>query len=126
MSDTGNYPNRSDLRTALPAQAATGQTYGEAGRQIAAQRAVPMGAPPTEQAAPRPRPGTLGAIGRRSERPGEPVTAGAPVGPGVGPEALGVASTTGDAALDELRMIYQMFPNDDLADLLDAYSRNGF
>lgn len=125
MSDTGNYPNRSDLRGLAP-QAVTGQTYGEAGRQIAAQRAVPMAAPPTEQAAPRPRPGTLGSLTRRTERPAEPITAGAPFGPGLGPEALGVASTSGDAALDELRMIYQMYPNDDLADLLDAYGRDGF
>lgn len=126
MSDTGMYPNRSDLRNrTLAPRAATGQTYGEAGQQMAAQRAVPMGAPPTEQAA-RPRPGTIGSLTRRTERPAEPITAGAPIGPGVGPEAIGVASTTGDPALDELRMIYQMFPNDDLADLLDSYGRNGF
>jgi hypothetical protein len=27
--------------------------------------------------------------------------------------------------LEELRMIYQMFPNDDLADLIDSYTRDG-
>jgi len=45
------YPNRSDLRNPtkkLAAQAAPGQTYGEAGKQMAAQRAVPMAAPPTD------------------------------------------------------------------------------
>jgi len=107
-------------------QAATGQTYGEAGKQIAAQRAVPMGTPPTE--APqiqRPVPGTLGALTRPSERPMEPITAGAPFGMGPGPVGAGIPQPTGDSALEELRMIYQMFPNDDLADLIDSYTRDG-
>jgi hypothetical protein len=129
MSDA--YANRTDLNNAvnrIPRQAATGQTYGKATEQMEAQRAVPMGAPPTETgAAPRrPVPGTLGSLTRRSERPGEPITAGAPFGAGLGPESMGVGSATGNPAIDELRMIYQMFPNDDLADLLDAYSREGF
>jgi hypothetical protein len=107
-------------------QAATGQTYGEAGKQIAAQRAVPMGTPPTE--APqiqRPVPGTLGALTRPTERPMEPITAGAPFGMGPGPVGAGIPQPSGDNALEELRMIYQMFPNDDLADLIDSYTRDG-
>jgi hypothetical protein len=107
-------------------QAATGQTYGEAGKQMAAQRAVPMGTPPTE--APqiqRPVPGTLGALTRPSERPMEPITAGAPFGMGPSPVGAGIPQPAGDNALEELRMIYQMFPNDDLADLIDSYTRDG-
>jgi hypothetical protein len=107
-------------------QAATGQTYGEAGKQIAAQRAVPMGAPPTE--APqiqRPVPGTLGALTRPSERPMEPITAGAPFGMGPSPVGAGIPQPPGDNALEELRMINQMFPNDDLTDLIDSYTRDG-
>lgn len=76
------YPNRSDLRTAIPKQAATGQPYGEAGKQLAAQEAIPMGAPP---APPPPEPGARGPFTRPTERPDEPVTAGMPVGPGAGP-----------------------------------------
>jgi hypothetical protein len=104
-------------------QAATGQTYGEAGKQIAAQRAVPMGTPPTEVQ--RPVPGTLGSLTRPTERPMEPITAGAPFGMGPSPVGAGIPQPAGDNALEELRMIYQMFPNDDLADLIDSYTRDG-
>jgi hypothetical protein len=105
-------------------QAATGQTYGEAGKQIAAQRAVPMGAPPTE--APqiqRPVPGTLGALTRPSERPMEPITAGANFGAGPSAIAAGIPiPQSPDArAIDEIRAIAQLYGSDDLLDLLDAY-----
>jgi len=104
-------------------QAATGQTYGKATEQMNAQRAVPMGTPPTEVQ--RPVPGTLGALTRPTERPMEPITAGAPFGAGPSPVAAGIPQPSGDSALEELRMIYQMFPNDDLADLIDSYTRDG-
>jgi hypothetical protein len=107
----------------MAVQAATGQTYGKATEQRNAQRAVPMGAPPTEVQ--RPVPGTLGSLTRPTERPMEPITAGAPFGAGMGPVAAGIPQPTGDNALEELRMIFQMFPNDDLADLIDSYSRDG-
>jgi hypothetical protein len=105
-------------------QAATGQTYGEAGKQIAAQRAVPMGTPPTE--APqiqRPVPGTLGALTRPSERPMEPITAGANFGAGPNAIAAGIPiPQSPDArAIDEIRAIAQLYGSDDLLDLLDAY-----
>ena len=120
MSDIQAGTNR------VAIQAATGQTYGEAGKQIAAQRAVPMGTPPTE--APqiqRPVPGTLGSLTRPTERPMEPITAGAPFGAGPGPVGAGIPQPTGDSALEELKAIYQAYPNDDLADLIDSYSRDG-
>jgi hypothetical protein len=117
MSDIQAGTNR------VAIQAATGQTYGEAGKQIAAQRAVPMGTPPTEVQ--RPVPGTLGSLTRPTERPMEPITAGAPFGAGPSPVGAGIPQPTGDNALEELRMIYQMFPNDDLADLIDSYTRDG-
>ena len=116
MSDIQAGTNR------VAIQAATGQTYGEAGKQIAAQRAVPMGTPPTEVQ--RPVPGTLGSLTRPTERPMEPITAGAPFGAGPSPVGAGIPQPAGDNALEELRMIYQMFPNDDLADLIDSYSRD--
>ena len=129
MSDA--YANRTDLQNPaqkIARQVAPGQTYGEGAAQMRSQQAVPMGRSPVEAAPQRPRPvpGTIGALTRPTERPNEPITAGAPFGPGPGPEVMGAASVSGNAALDELRMIYQMFPNDDLADLLDAYSREGF
>ena len=104
------YPNRQDLASqpSLPARVATGQTYGKAQSQLQAQRAVPM-APPRLALAPPgaangaqvpasgpgavpgisgPMPGAAGPLHRPTERPSEPVTAGAPVGPGPGPEAV--------------------------------------
>ena len=117
MSDIQAGTNR------VAIQAATGQTYGKATEQRNAQRAVPMGTPPTEVQ--RPVPGTLGSLTRPTERPMEPITAGAPFGMGPSPVGAGIPQPAGDNALEELRMIYQMFPNDDLADLIDSYTRDG-
>jgi hypothetical protein len=122
MSDVQAGKNR------VAIQAATGQTYGEAGKQMAAQRAVPMGGAPTDvapTATPRPVPGTLGSLTRPTERPTEPITAGAPFGAGPSPMAAGMPIPTGDQALAELRAIYAMYPNDDLADLIDSATREG-
>lgn len=84
------YPNRIDLGVAkLPAVAAPGQVYGVGKQQVAAQQAVPMGAQPTPQAPPQQpagpppvQPGQFGPLDRPTERPNEPVTAGAPIGAG--------------------------------------------
>ncbi len=129
MSEMQSYPNRSDLRGGgkVARTAATGQTYGEAGRQLQAQRAVPMGQAPTEVAPqrPRPQPGSLGGLTRPSERPVEPVTAGANFGAGPNAAAAGLPVPRANNALAELRAIYQMFPNDDLLDLIDSAAREG-
>jgi hypothetical protein len=123
MSDVQAGKNR------VAIQAATGQTYGEAGKQMAAQRAVPMGRAPTDvaqTAIPRPVPGTLGSLTRPTERPTEPVTAGANFGSG--PSAMGAGipmPTSADAsAIAEIRAIAQLYASDDLLDLLDAYGND--
>lgn len=105
------YQNRADLRTQKPT-AAKNQEYGKAGAQLAAQRAVPMAGvdaalPPADTtaqahaAAAAYQMPQFGAFDRPTERPGEPLTHGAPVGPGAGPEILpGVgAPPTGMAGL---------------------------
>ena len=122
MSDTG-YSNRTDLQN-IAAKVATGQTYGVAKQQMDAQRAVPMGKSPVDVAAvQRPVPGTLGALTRPTERPTEPITAGAPFGPGPTPTAAGIPMPMSPtaSALEEIRAIAQAYGNDDLMDLLDAY-----
>lgn len=109
----------------IAAKAATGQTYGEAGKQIAAQRAVPMGAAPTDVApVQRPVPGTLGGFARPTERPMEPITAGANFGPGPNAIQAGIPMmmNSRQQAIEELRAIYSMYPTEDLADLLNAYA----
>lgn len=108
-----NYPNRTDIQQmkSLPARAAPGQTYGKAQQQLQAQKIVPMAPPrlalptpvsPSGPAGPAPAPspgagpllspgaapGAAGDLHRPSERPQEPVTAGAPIGAGPGPEAI--------------------------------------
>jgi hypothetical protein len=105
--------------------AARGQTYGKRKQQIEAQRAVPMGRSPVEttaaQAA-RPQPAAPGAFLAPTARPQEPITAGAPFGPGPGPMAAGIPMMTRmQSALDELRQAAMLSADDDLLDLLDAY-----
>lgn len=124
MSDTGNYPNRSDLRN-LTARTATGQTYGKATEQMEAQRAVPMAPPPTETVRPRVQPGGGGPLTRMSERPEEPITAGADFGPGPNSVQAGIPMAVDpDAdAIDELRAIYMAYPTPELAALINYYDR---
>ena len=103
--------------------AARGQTYGKRKEQEDAQRAVPMGRSPVE--APqvvRPRPAAPGSLTATTARPNEPITAGAPFGPGPGPMGAGIPMMTRrDSAMAELRQIAMMSGDDDLFDLLDAY-----
>jgi len=125
------YAQRTDLN--MPATAVPGQTYGEAGKQIAAQRAVPMGAPaaPVAPAATQPQPGftpgQFGPLDRPTERPNEPLTAGAPFGPGrMGGGNVYLGPRNSDPVLDELRALYATYPSDELADMLDSYLREGY
>ena len=104
--------------------AARGQTYGKAKQQMDAQRAVPMGRSPVEaQAAQaqRPRPNAAGSLTAPTTRPNEPITAGAPFGPGPGPAQAGilpVAPSEGDV-IATLQYLNQMYPNSDLENLID-------
>jgi hypothetical protein len=119
------YPNRSDLRNPagkIAAQAATGQTYGEAGKQIAAQQAVPMGTSPTSTPQPiqpvnRPTPGNIVNLAAPTERPQDVM---APV-MNSSPMVLPMS----DPVLDELDVLYKMYPNDDLASLISALKYSG-
>lgn len=119
-----SYPNRTDLPTAPDPGAGTfkGQPYGAATAQAQVQGATPpgggQGAPPATAGPPGPVPGSLGEFSRPTERPGEPVTAGLDIGAGPGPEALGMTKTTDPVAL-QLRALYQKYPMQELAELLD-------
>lgn len=122
------YSNRSDLRNPagkIAKQAAKGQPYGEAGKQMQAQQAVPMAQAPTDTA-PRIQPGQLGSLTRPTERPEEPVTAGASFGPGPTPRTEMMVPRNNDPVLIELRAMYEMYPSDELADLLESYVREGY
>jgi hypothetical protein len=67
-----------------PELVASGGAYGERQAMEGIQAGADM-----QGAAPAPRPP---AMGDPTANPGEPVTAGAALGPGIGPEAAGIAS----------------------------------
>lgn len=123
-----DYPNRSDLRGGkVPKMAATGQTYGEAGKQLAAQTAVPMAAQPAqpEVMAPTPpvqMPGQITDLTGSTNRPNEPLTAGMNFGPGPGSEVFGAISrpapgSNADLA-ERVRAVASLYPNPALLQLL--------
>lgn len=129
------YPNRSDLRN--PAQkvakmTAKGQTYGEATKQMRAQQAVPVSSAPTEPQptqAPAPMPGSLGEFTRGTERPDEPATFGSMVGPGPGPEALGIGPTVPPIGskrdlVERVRAIADVYPSPVLLMFLSELERS--
>lgn len=104
------YGNRTDLQGSKPAALVpTGQPYGERKNLVDAQNAVPVapagtvvpGAAPPSPVGAAPAQGPpvdLPAFGRPSDRPGEPLTAGMPMGPGPGPEVLGAPRAGGTLA----------------------------
>lgn len=123
-----DYPNRSDLRGGtVPKMAATGQTYGEAGKQMAAQAAVPMAPQPAqpEVMAPSPpvqMPGQITDLTGASNRPNEPLTAGMDFGPGPGSEVFGTIArpapgSNADLA-ERVRAVASLYPNPALLQLL--------
>lgn len=102
------HVQRTDL-TAQKITVAGGQEYGKRKEQEDAQRALPMAgapAPPPAPAAPPaamgPPPGAAGDFTRPTERPGEPLTTGIPMGPGPGPEALAMSKFAANPDLEAL------------------------
>lgn len=112
-----------------PIMAARGQTYGKRKQQEDAQRAVPMGPPPTQvqaQRQQRPTPMAAGSFVRPTTKPDEPITAGAPFGPGLSPVAAGIpdeASLERDALI-QMREIYRRYPTQEIADIIAFYEES--
>jgi hypothetical protein len=112
-----NYPNRTDLHGQTP-KAAPGGQYGEVKALLDAQKVIPLptaNQPPVQQAspaqaqtAPTMAPGDLN-FEAPTQRPSEPVTAGLPVGPGPGPEALNLPNDAATTAM-QLRALYANVP----------------
>lgn len=100
------YPNRTDLALAprtAPTITPTGQAYGAATDNQALQQTVTAAqqatAGPQPSAAPVPRRLPPVDLEAPTEFPTSPVTGGLPIGPGPGPEALGLQTGGGGADL---------------------------
>lgn len=83
---------------------ASGGAYGER----AEMEGIQSGAPLQGGGEQPPSPADLIPFGAPSQNPGEPVTAGAALGPGVGPQAAGIASDS-EATLDQLAPLVKGF-----------------
>lgn len=79
VSGPGPMSQRTDVQ---PQRTPTGLPYGEAGALTEAQRAAPLPESGPSAAPPPPK------LSEPTANPGQPVTAGAALGPGPGPEAL--------------------------------------
>ena len=114
------YTNRTDLHQ--PVKAAPGGEYGSVTALKGGQKVIPLPnaqapAPPSAPAPTPPagagggaavEPGSLG-FDAPTQRPGEPVTAGLPIGPGPGPEALNLPNDSATTAA-QLRTMYATVP----------------
>jgi len=116
-------PNRSDLNQ--PKLAPVGQEYGQGQQVLNAQSSQPL---PNMQAGGQPANprvpvddmrGKIPSLSDPTSRPGEPVTAGLPVGPGAGPEGLSGGVVGPPQELMILRAIFQAHPNEDLQRLIE-------
>lgn len=89
--------------TSQPPMVANGGPYGSRQDQEQIQSGAPMqgGGGQLPQPAPGPSPADLIPFGAPTQNPGEPVTAGAALGPGIGPEAAGISSDS-QQTLDQL------------------------
>lgn len=117
------YPNRTDLRAPgrqiTPSNLPPSQAYGQGVQQARGLRVTPTattpptsGGNPATQMAPL-QPGQVPSLQDPTANPDEPVTAGLPSGPGVGPEALGI-TTYDSPELAIARALYLQYPNSDL------------
>lgn len=124
-----------------PVRTNRGQEYGAAKAQAEAQAAQPL--PTSTATAPNlsqlpgggragdasqrvpvgPEPGSLPRLSDPTARPNEPITAGMPMGPGPGPEAL-TAQSFGPEELSVLRGVFLQYPNEDLRRLIEWTESN--
>lgn len=137
ISGPGKYSKRTDgqVMSSIP-----GQDYGQKTADLNTQRTAPMAGqkpvptPPTPQPAQvsHPTPYQGGDFGAPTANPAEPVTAGAPAGPGPGPEVLGGAPSAGEPGAMPTgyvtSILQQLAPGDvhgTLADLLVMARQRG-
>lgn len=121
----GGYQGSGNAGGAQTPTAPTGMRYGEHKASIDAQRAVPvpdmqpdLHAQAAQDALTMPAPAAGGLLAPTT-RPGEPVTAGIPSGPGPGPEAVAGTTNMGGSVLNELRIVYRLYPTEEVRQIIE-------
>ena len=99
VSGPGSLSRRTDGGPGQPVRVAPGGEYGSRKEMEQLQSSSPMAEASTPASAP---PADLVPLGAPSQNPGEPVTAGAAAGPGMGPQAAGILNEN-EMSLEQLR-----------------------
>lgn len=100
------YPQRTDLgRDRQPSRVPKGKEYGKRQKAEQSQAAMPL-----PDASRIPPPGSVPSLTAPTSRPGEPVTAGIPIGPGPG-GSRAVPAAAGSQALFDLRALAAQYPD---------------
>lgn len=110
-----NYSNRTDLNVARAPQ--TGTTTAAAGGQTAPVRNTE---PPPRY---YPTPDSVPRLDDATARPDEPITAGLPIGPGPGPEAIGRVPV--NPMIADLRAAYLNNPTPQLERVMRMMAMKG-
>jgi hypothetical protein len=126
VSGPGRLARRTDGGPAQPVRELPNANYGEAAEFRGLQQASPL---PRTAAVPSASSGGAAAVGgggpsvipfdAESQNPDQPVTAGAPLGAGPGLAELGLPDPNDDLRA-RLWAAYQMFPTEDLRELLES------
>lgn len=120
VSGPGRLARRTD-GPAQPVRELPNAQYGEAAEYRTLQQGAPLARTPAVGAsAGSPGPGLPLPVGlaEGTQRPGEPVTAGSPSGPGL--SSLPLPPRPDDGLRERLWAIYTAYPNEDLREILEA------
>lgn len=117
VSGPGRLSKRTDGGPAQKVRPVTGGAYGENKSLNDLQAAAPMAAgdvpsPPSAGASPAPprEPVNVIPFNAPTQNPDEPVTAGNPMGPGVGPEAMGLQDPRTVADRQDAQRLLEYLP----------------
>jgi hypothetical protein len=123
VSGPGKYARRTEgtafdpNASRQPIREMPSQGYGDAVDMNAIQGSSPMNATPSMV-----RPAPLSAP---TQRPNEPITAGAPFGAGVGSEMLPIPPVMEDEVAQTILSLAAIYPDPDLARLVDRLRTEG-
>ena len=103
--------------TRQPIREMPSQGYGDRAEMTGLQGSAPINATPSMI---KPTP-----LSAPTERPNEPVTAGAPFGAGAGPEILPIPPVMEDQVAQTILSLAAIYPDPDLARLVDRLRTEG-